>query len=746
MVGENDYWVLLGILSTSCILTVPLINWSSTLRNLGARHDKKDSSSRTIIIYWGFLVSVGFLCCFVALWDPNNYFLSFNYSSVTTVTCAPKSGQLNLTAGQNADWSGLIITEDFIQQNNCIDPCSGQPIPGRGAIFRSDSDYVTLDMANINYLFDDKLTLTKKQQRNQAFFEFYTTYGLCLLPYILLQGIWAASFGRKSPREVRDKVYIYLYQLKVYHFTSDQAKQIDREAYAHARRAQRWVSKYFSLTMYLWALFVTALCAPMLVANVIANEIWIQYLPQSETACHIGAWAPWAATGLVLFAAGVARFQDDILKNTKKIMIEAKMRPLHVPHAIERRYRMWRKKGPLDAERAVRPGLNGYQRKKSVGPYPNVIRTTGWSAFETLGGPFNRIRDRICRGLNILAKEWFYLKQFYRNPDHAEEFVPPRRTDHYKTWKDGQNRKHSSSEEVTPKSSYDSIKTREYPRMELGVPIGVPLSVPNPVLSSNRPRRASDSLVSHPGLLTDPSDMAKFPINAPPTESDIRSSIHKQLPPLPPSIPPDQAPVHHATPDQVASVESAEENESLLGQSNQDREAQQIRASTGLNQSFEGAITARKRRSEAYSPEFSPFSSFPHRTSIPSPAEMGAASEQEHPAMPSPYTDFSPPTPGPLISEPEMQHLMARSPSPAILLDSRNMGSYLNLNAAPALRAPHEARSRSTVSYLQVQRPATQLFGDEIRLRKDEYGVYHIVEERGGLERGQSWLDEGGVD
>jgi hypothetical protein len=35
--------------------------------------------------------------------------------------------------------------------------------------------------------------------------------------------------------------------------------------------------------------------------------------------------------------------------------------------------------------------------------------------------------------------------------------------------------------------------------------------------------------------------------------------------------------------------------------------------------------------------------------------------------------------------------------------------------------------SRSTVSYLQVQRPATMMFADEIRLRKDEFGVYRVV-------------------
>jgi hypothetical protein len=38
-----------------------------------------------------------------------------------------------------------------------------------------------------------------------------------------------------------------------------------------------------------------------------------------------------------------------------------------------------------------------------------------------------------------------------------------------------------------------------------------------------------------------------------------------------------------------------------------------------------------------------------------------------------------------------------------------------------------EGRNRSLVSYLQVEWPSTMVFADEIMLRKDEWGVYHVV-------------------
>lgn len=53
--GELDIAPLLAILSTACIITVPLLNWSSTVRRLGLKDGDDDgkSGARTIIVYWG---------------------------------------------------------------------------------------------------------------------------------------------------------------------------------------------------------------------------------------------------------------------------------------------------------------------------------------------------------------------------------------------------------------------------------------------------------------------------------------------------------------------------------------------------------------------------------------------------------------------------------------------------------------------------------------------------------------------
>lgn len=124
--GELDLFALEGILSTACIIAVPLLNWSSTLRHLGqtrldpwdstqtrrfpssldadwARSKKKRevSNTRTVIVWWAFLVAVGFLATFVGF--ENTVYegplpielSSLTFSAMEQLLCVPPNGFLN---------------------------------------------------------------------------------------------------------------------------------------------------------------------------------------------------------------------------------------------------------------------------------------------------------------------------------------------------------------------------------------------------------------------------------------------------------------------------------------------------------------------------------------------------------------------------------------------------------------------------------------------------------------------------
>ena len=142
---------------------------------------------------------------------------------------------------------------------------------------------------------------SSKERKKQRFVKGYTKYGLLFLPYILLQGIWTALFGRRNPIQIRDKVYLFL-------------------SHPKASKWQKWqrsIGKYFALTIFAWAVFIVVIRPPLFVVNLVAAELNISDYPQSETAQHIGSWTPWAATGLVLFAAFAARFHSSAVDNLK---------------------------------------------------------------------------------------------------------------------------------------------------------------------------------------------------------------------------------------------------------------------------------------------------------------------------------------------------------------------------------------------------------------------------------------------
>ena len=776
--GETDFWALLAILSTSCILTVPLINWSSTLRTLGAKRDKYDSASRTIIIYWGFLVAVGFLCCFVAVWDRKINIPLFTISAIDEVTCVPPGGKMNYTVGQSPEWKVLIVDAEFVETNNCLNPCNGAqldpynylPIPGGAPIFRNADDSQVPTMSEINYLAD--VGISRSQSRNLHFVEFYVEWGLLVLPYILVQGIYAACFGRKAPREVRDMLYFYFKDRQIPYFTSTWAKQRSVSAYIRAKRIQRWLSQYFCLTMYLWAIFVTLLCAPLLVANVLASEIALDHVAQSESAIHVGAWAPWAAAGLVIFAAGVARFQTAVFVNVEEMFKELAERTGYMFRVLKWRLKASRYDPQTDSEKANRPGLKD-SRNRSEAPFPQIVRKTGWSAFETLGGPLNRLRDRTNISFNVVEKEWFCFWQFCKNPDEMGDFNPHWRTDNYKIWKDRHpshkdvlERAGSTTSHNSPLKSKDNTHlTRSYD----GGHIASWIAPRQPPPTRDRPNPPSATHPRHQPILpltnltlSDHHD-ADITDHTPSSRLKPQSkhlSLEKELPTLPPPTPHARSPA--ATLKRPATAPDDEEAHHLLSYSTADYELHGAHpAPTGLKHSLRDSMTSRKRRSEAYSPsaELSPFSVQPP---TPHPDSASASASTPHGASTSrsPRTPYDPPAPSPLFSEPEMQYLLSGSQAPSHPPSqpppppaAAGLAAALSVRTAPPPPPPGRA---STVSYLQVRRPATRLFGDEIRLRKDEYGTYHLVEEGeeeeqeglrgpvGGQARGRSWYDGDG--
>ena len=293
--GDNDILALTAILSTSCLITVPLINWSTTLRHLGSR-DGRASGARTIIIYWGALVAVGLVSILAITWSPTP--TGLNLSNLNPIICRPVRPQMNYFASQDPSWGRFAVNAEWIRENGCVDPCQSSLI-FQPAIFRSYSDLQLLTQANVNH----RLTGVPES----PFFLGYTYFGTIVGMFLLSQAIWALCFGRRVPRQARNIIYPFLRGISFgFHyppFGIDGGK---------TNYWQKKSAKYTALLAYLWAVTASVVSVLLFLINAIAMEMLLSHFPQNESAIHIGAWTPWANIGLVIFAAFIGKFHDTL--------------------------------------------------------------------------------------------------------------------------------------------------------------------------------------------------------------------------------------------------------------------------------------------------------------------------------------------------------------------------------------------------------------------------------------------------
>ena len=309
--GELDIYALGAILSTSCIITVPLINWSTTLRQLGSRDDQQPGA-RTIVIYWGGLVLVGFITILTTIWNPeiSNYCLS----NVNPIGCSPTSSQISYEAGQDPG-NTFIVDLEWIQTNGCMDPCQLQgeaQFPWEPAIFRSYSD---LQLVSRAALYDVDIFLPeiggKKEQQNAkfAFISAYFFFGTIAVSFLLSQGVWALVFNRQTPRQSRRTIYQFILNLPSMSQTVSSSVENSRR-----RRRQKLVAKWLATIAYLWAVVASILSIILFIGNIVIMELLLTAFPQSESLAHVGAWSPWSNTGLVIVAACIGQFHASIVQ------------------------------------------------------------------------------------------------------------------------------------------------------------------------------------------------------------------------------------------------------------------------------------------------------------------------------------------------------------------------------------------------------------------------------------------------
>ena len=212
--GNNDMYAILGVLLFSSAMIIPLLTWSKTIKDIGRRHHEEDSIGRSIIIAWGLLIFVGFITIFVGslvgrvsnnVGEGSYHVYSPALSTTESIMCTPENNELDLTAGQDPGWSSMYVTQEFIEENRCTNPCTRLQYP---TILKSAESLKALSLREVGFWLEVEANIKHEKVTYRVLFA--VCFGGAALLFAILQALTILLFGRRSPTQVRNKVYLTL--------------------------------------------------------------------------------------------------------------------------------------------------------------------------------------------------------------------------------------------------------------------------------------------------------------------------------------------------------------------------------------------------------------------------------------------------------------------------------------------------------------------------------------------------------
>lgn len=135
-------------------------------------------------------------------------------------------------------------------------------------------------------------------------------------------------------------------------------------------------------------------------------EALLTIFPQSESSAHVGAWSPWATTGLVLLAGLIAKFHASVAQSVSMFVRRACSRCKAV---------LMEQKGASKASRG-----EVERRGQDVNfLQPVSYRSKGSVDVDASKTPAQSVMHRIVKGLRAVKEEWVLLRGFWHDPDGA---------------------------------------------------------------------------------------------------------------------------------------------------------------------------------------------------------------------------------------------------------------------------------------------------------------------------------------
>ena len=269
--AADDLPPMKAILSTACIMAVPLFNWSTTLRRLRAR---------PLIIYWDVLIVTAYLSsCFGNLSYYMPELLSSIRPQLRDILC-------ELDPGPPASLPPILYRQ-WLTAHSCNNPCD---LVAHNIPFRSgDSTYALVFLGN-NPAAPAWFSVTPQLER---------LLDLWILPILVLQGYYSCLVGRSSPAQLRNQLFLTI------------CCRGRGETWLNT--TQNFTAKYLAIMVYMLSMAMLVISPAVCIANLVLRELYSLQAPwvlESESPTMVGQWSPWVTVGLALLGAVIARYHD----------------------------------------------------------------------------------------------------------------------------------------------------------------------------------------------------------------------------------------------------------------------------------------------------------------------------------------------------------------------------------------------------------------------------------------------------
>ncbi|KAF1980812.1 hypothetical protein K402DRAFT_468012 [Aulographum hederae CBS 113979] len=306
--GDNDNNAIIAILAAGLLMAVPLINWSRTLRKLQVR---------PILIYWAIIVLMGYILV-VAGEGLFNSSRGWSGHAGGIMTCD--------TQELIPDFKDLgFIKRDFIEKYNCDDPCYNaktmhpfhSPDTAISRLICDQFTWVFGDSSILAPSFPSCFVQCPRGIADDCYvahdgwrtrdFKLYIAGYYGILPIIIIELFFVLCFGRKSPEEIRDQMFVFFVGRKA--MGEYRIQSVEKQKLAKAENKKKIIlAQTGAMVFYVLAVLIYCLCVPFFIFNIFWQEHLLTFFPNSEENYEPGQWLPWVIVALTLGAAIVGRY------------------------------------------------------------------------------------------------------------------------------------------------------------------------------------------------------------------------------------------------------------------------------------------------------------------------------------------------------------------------------------------------------------------------------------------------------